>query len=282
MKTSHKTAAAELDGSTPVASSTLHGELYDAHLNSMLRRFCNFMLRHPSMILTFGYLLCSVLGMLFSTRLFALFDFNILPYLELTDFMLAALTHPWILLNVIGWLLLLVMLFAVDRFVRRHVHIYAVWSEKYYNPVQFQRYNLIFVLIPLLFLYNAAKEESAKLAERIKNDKQPKFHVSLIYPVQDAVNTLKFDQVQVIARTSSYLFVYYRKQVRVIPHANVAVIMPIAPAPLADPATNVQPIPEASNNKADSATTEKVEALNAEVESGKDNAAINKKGSGAI
>lgn len=281
MTTSQKKTTTASDISVPVTATPLQGELYDAHLDSMLRQFSIFMLRHPSMVLTFGYLLCSILGMLFSNRLFSLFDFNILPYLELSDFMLAALTHPWIILNVIGWLVFLVVLFAVDRYLRRHIRKYALWSEKYYNPVQFKRYNLIFVIIPLLFLYNAAKEESAKLAAAIKSGQQPKFHVSLIYPVQDTMNTLQFDQVQVIARTSSYLFIYVQQQVKVIPHANVAVIFPLTPLPFAGSESNVQPTPEASNSKADSTATEKVEALNAEVESGNNNAATNKKG-GAI
>lgn len=277
MTTLQKSTATELDDSTPVASATLRGELYDAQLDSMLRRFNDFMMRHPSMILTVGYLLCSILGMLFSYRLFALFDFSILPYLELTDFILAALTHPWILLNVIAWLVFFVVLFALDRYLRRRIRRYAIWSEKYYNPVQFQRYNLIFVLIPLLFLYNAAKEESTKLAESIKNDKQPKFHVSLIYPVQDAAKTLQYDQVQVIARTSSYLFVYFQQQVKVIPHANVAVIMPIAPAPFISSETNVQLTEDAAKNKMDSKITSEVEAPSLEAESGTDSGATSTK-----
>jgi hypothetical protein len=278
VSSSQKTPASELDQTTAVASTTLRGELYDAHLDSMLRRFSGFMLRHPSMILTFGYLLCSLLGMLFANRLFSFFDINILPYLELTDFMLAALNHPWILLNVTGWLVFLVVLLGVDRYIRRHIRWYAAWSEKYYQPEQFKRYNVFFMIIPLLFLYNAAKVESADLAEKIKNNQQPKFNVSLIYPVQDGAKTLKFDQVQVIARTSSYLFIYVQQQVKVIPHANVAVIVPVAQAPLADSAINVPLTPNAAKDKVDSTTTEKAEAPSSEAESDADSAPTNIKG----
>ncbi len=278
MTASQNKTTAATDVSAPVSPTPLQGELYDAHLDSMLRQFSLFMLRHPSMILTFGYLLCSLLGMLFANRLFSFFDINILPYLELTDFILAALNHPWILLNVTGWLVFLVVLLGVDRYIRRHIRWYAAWSEKYYQPAQFKRYNVIVMFIPLLFLYNVAKMESANLAEKIKNNQQPKFNVSLIYPVQDGAKTLQFDQVQVIARTSSYLFIYVQQQVKVIPHANVAVIVPLAPASLVDSAENSELSPGTVKNKIDNTTTEKAKALNLEDGSGTDNAATNKKG----
>jgi hypothetical protein len=242
----------------------IHGERYDAELDSILRRGQRFIIRHPSMLLTLAYLLCSMLGMLFVIKLFVRFDFDILPYLELTDFMLAALTHPWVLLNVVGWILLFVAAFWIDRFARRRLDWYALWSEKYYENDKFKLYFPLFAITPLLFLYNSAIGESTDLAKSIKAGQQRGFQLSLINPVQDAVKTMQLDQVQIIARTSSYLFVYHQEQVKVIPHANIAVLLPLSPdlvkvntqpgSPASIPAPN-KPIPDSTAAKKPAAVT---------------------------
>ncbi|RVU35519.1 hypothetical protein EOE67_13030 [Rheinheimera riviphila] len=221
----------------------IHGERYDAELDSILRSGQRFIIRHPSMLLTLAYLLCSMLGMLFVIKLSGRFDFDILPYLELTDFMLAALTHPWVLLNVVGWILLFVAAFWIDRFARKRLEWYALWSEKYYENDKFKFYFPMFAVTPLLFLYNSAISESTDLAKSIKAGQQRGFQLSLINPVQDVVKTMQLDQVQIIARTSSYLFVYHQQQVKVIPHANIAVLLPL-PADLAKAHTQAgSPVP---------------------------------------
>ncbi len=257
MTTANKTTDTVPEIPIPAAPPIFHAELYDAQVNSMLRRFGRFLLRHPSIMLTFGYLLCSMLGMLFAIRLFAQFDFAILPYLELSDYMLAALSHPWILLNVAGWLLFSWVLLGIDRYARRRIRWYAQCLDNYYKPALFHYYNFMFISIPLLFLYTEAIDESLLLASKIKAYQAPMFQVSLIYPVQDTAKTLQLNQVQVIARTSSYLFLYFRGQIKVIPHANVAALLPLSPVATAVHPLNSSPRMEVLQPNTERATADK-------------------------
>jgi hypothetical protein len=171
--------------------------------------------------------------------------------------MLAALTHPWILLNVAGWLIFSGVLLGADRYARRRVRWYAKCFDSFYKPTLFHYYNFMFISIPLLFLYTEAIEESLSLAKKIKAYQAPMFQVSLIYPVQDTAKTLQLNQVQVIARTSSYLFLYFQGQIKVIPHANVAALLPISPVATAVSAIHSSPNAAVLQPKTDQPTVEK-------------------------
>lgn len=204
----------------------LHGELYDRQLDSVLQRISHYMLQQPALVLTLGYLFCSLLGLIFVVRLFHHFDFAVLPYLEISDFLLAALTHPLTLLQLVLWTGGIVLLFWLDRMVRRAWRWYGLFSERFYAKPNYQKYNIIFVLLPPLFFLQAAFTAADELALQLKAGQTPCYQISLIYPWQDNAKTLKFEQAQVIARTVSYLFIYHQQQIKVIPNANIAVLLP--------------------------------------------------------
>lgn len=72
--------------------------------------------------------------------------------------------------------------------------------------------------------------EAIGQSRAIKAGTTPRFNLSLIYPVFDDYKTVQMEQIQIIARSVSYLFVYHQNQIKVIPHANVAGLFPLPAA----------------------------------------------------
>lgn len=213
----------------------LNGDLYDQLIDDVLSRCWRYLLAQPALVLTLSYLFCSLLGMLFVTSLFNQFDFDVLPYLEVSDFILAAVSHPWTLGYFLFCCVVVVVMFWLDRQVRQRFRRFARWVDLFYRPESYNATVCCFALIPMLFFFNSAFLEAKALASRIKANQQPQFQISLINPLQDLQQTRRLEQAQVLARTVSYLFVYHQQQIKVIPHANVAALLPVTPAvPVAD------------------------------------------------
>ena len=212
------------------ATPLLHGDVYDQKVDSLTRRAGRYLKSQPALLLTGSYLFCSLLGLIFVVALFDKFDFAVLPYLEISDFLLAALSNPWTILQFILWTLGVVTLLWLDRAARQRFRSYARFSDRFYKP-RYQRLSLyMFATLPMLFLMEIAWIEAISQSKAIKAGTTPRFNMSLIYPVQDDGKTMQMEQIQIIARSVSYLFVYHQNQIKVIPHANVAGLFPLPAA----------------------------------------------------
>ncbi len=223
------------------ATPLLHGDVYDQKVDSLTRRAGQYLLSQPALMLTGSYLFCSLLGMIFVVSLFDKFDFAVLPYLEISDFLLAALSNPWTILQFVFWTLGVYLLLWLDRIARQRFRGYARLSDRFYKP-RYQRLSLyLFASLPVLFLMDVALMEAIGQSRAIKAGTTPRFNLSLIYPVFDDNKTMRMEQIQIIARSVSYLFVYHQNQIKVIPHANVAGLLP-QPVPVAITASNGQEV----------------------------------------
>lgn len=231
MTTEHNMAAtsAQTEQSSE-ALPLLHGDVYDQKVDSLTRRAGQYLLSQPALLLTGSYLFCSLLGLIFVVALFAKFDFAVLPYLEISDFLLAALSNPWTILQFILWTLGVVTLLWLDRAARQRFRSYARLSDRFYKP-RYQRISLyMFATLPMVFLIDIALLEAISQSKALKAGTTPRFNLSLIYPVFDDNKTMQMEQIQIIARSVSYLFVYHQNQIKVIPHANVAGLFPLPAA----------------------------------------------------
>jgi len=210
----------------PAVPAVFHGDVYDQKIDTFMKQAGRYLLAQPALLLTGSYLFCSLLGLIFVVSLFDKFAFAVLPYLEISDFLLAALSHPWTLVLLLLWTAGILLITWLDRLARQRFRRYARFSDRFYQP-QYQRPSLMmFACLPLLFLINAALAEANTVASAVKAGSTTKFELSLIYPLQDKGKTLHLAQAQIIARSVSYLFVYHQQQIKVIPHANVAALIP--------------------------------------------------------
>ncbi len=237
-----------MENSTPTSTGNsqqmtppLRGDLYDRQLDHLLARTGRYLMTQPALVLTASYLICSLLGLTFVMALFHKFDFAVLPYLEISDFLLIALSHPSTLLDVLLCLLGSVLLFWLDRLMRQTFRRYAVLTDRFYDAAYLKLTIVMLASIPVIFLLYYAVLEAAHISKAIQAGQTPHFQVDLVYPLQDTGKTQRFNDAQVLTRSSSYLFIWHQGQIKVIPHTNIAALLPQPAAAMQQPARETPP-----------------------------------------
>ncbi|MCA1930404.1 hypothetical protein [Rheinheimera sp.] len=206
----------------------IYGPKMDQQSDAELRTVSRFFLKHPSLVLTFGYLIASVMGLIFTLSLLGEFGFYVLPYLELTDFLLAAIAHPKTILNLIIGTVSVIVVLWIDRQCRKKYLKYALWIDNSYRSTPFIPNWVVGAFTFAFYLYFASTSQVPKIAQAIKTHKADQYQLSLIYPIQPGGKEIRqLNEVQIITRTVSYLWIYHQDQVKLIPHANVAALIPV-------------------------------------------------------
>ena len=180
--------------------------------------------------MTFGYLIASVMGLIFTISLLNEFQFNALPYMELTDFLLAAITHPMIVFALFILIASVAFFIWLDRLTRMKYVRYAAWIDGYYRSSAWLPNWLILTCLGVMYIWIAGVIQVDKLSQDIKAHRTGQYQLSLIYPIQPGGKEIRqLNEVQIITRTVSYLWIYHQDQVKLIPHANVAALIPVLP-----------------------------------------------------
>ena len=206
----------------------IYGRQMDQQSDAERKKLLRFFLKHPSLALTFGYLTASIMGLIFTMSLLNKFQFNALPYLELSDFLLAAIANPKTALYLIIGICSAVSSVWFERILRRKYLRYALWVDKYYRPSSVVPNWLWGVIAFAFYVVFFSTLEAPKISQAIKNHQTGQFQLSLIYPIQPGGKEVRqLDEVQIITRTVSYLWIYHQDQVKLIPHANVAALIPV-------------------------------------------------------
>lgn len=205
-----------------------YGQQMDQQTDAELRNLSRFFLKHPSLVLTCCYLIASVMGLIFTLSLLDEFEFHVLPYLELTDFLLAAIAHPKTILNLIIGIVSVVFTVWFERKCRKKYLKYALWIDKSYRSTSFLPNWIWGAFTFVFYLYFASTVQVPKIAQAIKNHQTEHYQLSLIYPIEPGGKEIRqLNEVQMITRTVSYLWIYHQGQVKLIPHANVAALIPV-------------------------------------------------------
>lgn len=200
----------------------------DQKMDADLKTISRFFLKHPSLALTFGYLIASVLGLIFTISLLDEFQFKALPYLELTDFLLAAITHPMIVFALFILIASVAGVIWLDRLIRIKYVRYAAWIDGYYRSSVWLPNWLVLTFLGAIYIWIAGVIQVDKLSQDIKSNNTGQYQLSLIYPIQPGGKEIRqLNEVQIITRTVSYLWIYHQDQVKLIPHANVAALIPV-------------------------------------------------------
>ncbi len=209
-------------------SAPRYGPQMDQQMDADLKTLSRFFLKHPSLALTFGYLIASVMGLIFTISLLDEFQFNALPYLELTDFLLAAITHPMTVLALLLGVFFVIGFTWIDRRCRQKYPKYAAWIDNYYRSSLWLPNWLAMSILAIAYIWIAGNVQVDKLSQDVKTHQAEQYQLSLIYPIQPGGKEIRqLNEVQIITRTVSYLWIYHQDQVKLIPHANVAALIPV-------------------------------------------------------
>ena len=188
------------------------------------QRCVGLCVRSPGFALSLLYLTAGFAGLLFNVALLASFGLDVLPYLELTDLLLAPLHYPQMLLYLLGSLLLFVLIAAL-----------GLW-QSYRNgkPRIAHGYGWLIWPILLIYLVLAALVPAKQRIKDLRQGQQVSYRMQLVYPHQvvNGKGVTLLAAVQLISRTSVYWFVRQGSELLIVPHANVATLQPLfTPAP---------------------------------------------------
>lgn len=219
------------DASLPVEMiSPRYAQQMDQQMDADLKTMSRFFLKHPSLALTFAYLTASIMGLIFTISLLDEFQFNALPYLELTDFLLAAISHPATVLALSIGIFAVVLATWFERKCRTKYLKYAAWVDDYYRSWLWLPNWFWLSCIFVGYLWVVSTAQAPALSHAIKTHQKEQFQLSLIYPIQPGGKEVRqLNEVQIITRTVSYLWIYHQDLVKLIPHANVAALIPVPP-----------------------------------------------------
>jgi len=203
---------------------------YYSKLHSDLHAIKNYIKHNLAVFITVLYLLGSFSGVIYLATLLNNFSVNVFQHIELTDFLLALLTHP---LLVLTYSILIVVIAIAIRFELKQIHNSnkPTMFQKFYHTISYPVYllNPTYSMIALLFSmlcwysYQFANVHS----KSILDNKTQSYSVSLNDPIQKNKATL-LSNVQIVASTARNIFFYDNKQekILIIPQHNIAAVIP--------------------------------------------------------
>lgn len=192
-----------------------------------LQQFCR---NHPSILITLLYLLLSLSGIVQMVAMFRQFNFDILPYLDLSDYVLAGVTFYQPLFLIIAGLLLGVLFYYIHLRLLKRLR-YRRWSRVAKNSLlaklYFPRPQLAIPVVLLIFTVSYAWSQGNRTAAQLLNHTAAELQVQLIYPMPFTTTPLAVNNTRLIARTYNYMFLLKDQKLLVVPNANVAAISPV-------------------------------------------------------
>lgn len=193
-----------------------------------LLAFCR---TYPTVVITVLYLMLSLSGIIQLVVLFEFLDFDILPYLDLTDYVIAGITFYQPLFVMVAGTALGMLLYAIHvrllvfscyrRWNRVRVNRNS-WQAKLYFPSP----SFSMPIILLAFLVSYASSQGSRTASYLTSGHPPLMKVQLIYPMPFAQGPLTITDAALIARTYHYLFLLKDNKLLAIPNGNVAALSP--------------------------------------------------------
>lgn len=175
---------------------------------------------HPGLLLTAGYLILTIIGLLFELRFFEFFQVNILEYVETSDFLLAALRTPLVIVLSILPLFIVWLLIRSNVWLRRRFPRYGSWDrrmeQKYFGRSATRRIIWGFFIVMYADLFTRLYAD--RLADRVKAGHGREVRVELTSGAPFPSRTL------LLGTTSKFVFLYLpdAKRTHIVPIDNVS------------------------------------------------------------
>ena len=188
-----------------------------------------FLKNHSTFSITLIYLFLSIVGLVHLIILSNFFDINILPHLEISDFILAPIRSPlvivfFLIISIGGWLGQ-----KLELKLRKKKKV-----EKVYNKINkpFYSFNplITYSIIISLLAFVSLNMSSELTYENIIEEKTQHYNISLTAQVELKSNQVEhLADVQIIADTVKYLWIYINDsgQIHAIPQKSIASLIPI-------------------------------------------------------
>jgi len=204
---------------------------YYSKLHTDLHAIKHYIKHNLGVFITLLYLLGSFSGVIYLATLLNNFSVDVFQHIDLTDFLLALISHPYLVLT---YSILIIMIAISIGFELKRIHEpkKPTFFQKIYHGISYPVYflNPTYSIITLLFLmlcwysYIFAKVHS----EEIQEKKTQTYSLSLNDPIQQNKTTLLTD-VQIVTSTARNLFIFDNSQDKliIIPQNNIAAVIPV-------------------------------------------------------
>ena len=204
---------------------------YYSKLHEDLLAIQHYIKNNVAVFITILYILGSFAGVIYLATLLNNFSVDVFQHIELTDFLLALVSHPYLVFTYTVLILLVATAYGLELKRLPDPKKPTFW-QKIYHGISYPVYllNPTFSIGAALFLlfcflsFSLAQKDREKIKEKITQ----RYSLSLNDPIQQKQTSLLTD-VQIVTSTSRNLFVYDNKQDKllIIPQHNIAAIIPI-------------------------------------------------------
>ena len=179
---------------------------------------------HPGLLLTAGYFVLTLVGLIYEFWLYRSFRINIVDWAETTDFLLGAVRTPLVILLS---LLPVPIAFAIDRggkWLRVRFPRYGAFQAKQEQVLRIQPHHRIYYSAVFVFTYAVLFTQlyAFRVARQIRSGRG-----RIVRVIPTGAPQATMIQGVLIGTTSKYLFLYDSDRVmtRVLPVENIAEVM---------------------------------------------------------
>jgi len=205
-------------------------EAYEKNIDSNINQIKSYVYQEPAIVLTTLYLTISTIGISYIAFVLLSFGINVLPHVELSDFILSAIHHPQTLLVFIAFFIFAVLLFKFEALFRKKWQWYRKQLNKHHQKNTYKHPALLFALVIFVYLFVSATVQSIDTKKALIAGEQQIFTLHLSSPIfLEGEPNEKLENVQVIANLSKHLWVYQHssEQVFMVPQENQLLLTPI-------------------------------------------------------
>jgi hypothetical protein len=204
---------------------------YYSKLHTELIAIQHYIKNNVAVFITILYILGSFAGVIYLATLLNSFSVDVFHHIELSDFLLALVSHPSLILSYTIFLIIVGLAYAIELKRMPELKKPTLW-KKVYHGINYPVYllNPIYSIFSILLLmlcfisFSLAVSDSKRINDKVTQS----YSLSLNDPIQKNKITLLSD-VQIVTSTSRNLFVYDNKQEKliIIPQNNIAALVPI-------------------------------------------------------
>lgn len=175
---------------------------------------------HPGLLLTAAYLILTLAGLSYEFWLFLEFRITIAEYVETSDFLLAAVRTPMLIVLAALPLLPVWLYFRLDRWLRRKFPRFEKWQRRWeakpYSTPAINR--SLWTLFVLIYAFVFIQMYAERVADRIKAGHGREIRVELIAGPPLTSRAL------LLGTTAKFVFVYLpaEKRTYILPIENIA------------------------------------------------------------
>ncbi|MFT5759048.1 MAG: hypothetical protein ACI9LM_003797 [Alteromonadaceae bacterium] len=134
--------------------------------------FKTYYREHPTLLLTFCYLIITLIGVIYSVFFYLEFDIYILKFSDISDFLLASILEPLSITIFISFIILHFISFKIDLWLRNRFQFYGNFISKRLKP----KYSdpIIFIVVLMVgttfFVRDLAINNALNIKNKVKDE----------------------------------------------------------------------------------------------------------------